>query len=132
MPTCSDIFCNMVTTLYLHNNKGFIAQNLLDVELQVETDDDHVVEFHDEPHQVIEPVAESPSYKCHCCTNVAIPYHPLNLSESRTGHSSQRQGTTTYKLFKKDTTWVVLDKCVHNQVQDLLFDMPACKKTLIY
>ena len=42
----------------------------------------------------IQPVAESPSSECPCCTNVAVPYHPLNLSESRTSHSSQRQGTT--------------------------------------
>ena len=112
MPTCSDIFCNMATTLYLHNNKGFIAQNLLDVELQVETDDHHVVEFHDEPHQVIEPVAESPSYKCHCCTNVAIPYHPLNLSESRTGHSSQRQGTTLISYSRRiQPGWYLISVC---------------------
>ena len=49
------------------------------MEPQVETDDHHVVELHDEPHQVIEPVAESPSCECPCCTNVAVSYHPLNL-----------------------------------------------------
>lgn len=65
------------------------SQNLLsetDVEPQVETDH---VEPQVEPQEI---QLESPC-ECPCCTNVAVPYHPLHLSESRTSHCSQRQGT---------------------------------------
>ena len=44
-----------------------------------------------EQHE-LELCEESVLCECSCCTDVAVPYHPLHLSESTTSHCSQRQG----------------------------------------